>query len=130
MKKIAILIPCFNEETTIAKVVWDFKTCMPDADIYVYVKKIGCMTADDDGTVTFSFTVDKDLPAGIHPVTLTGDVSGSITATFEVTYEAEAPTGGTSVGSPALGLYGILAAVIVMSAGVWVGTQRRSTNVR
>ena len=36
MKKIAILIPCFNEETTIAKVVWDFKTCMPDADIYVY----------------------------------------------------------------------------------------------
>ena len=36
MKKIAILIPCFNEETTIAKVVRDFKTYLPDADVYVF----------------------------------------------------------------------------------------------
>jgi len=36
MKKIAVLIPCFNEETTIAKVIKDFKACVPDADIYVY----------------------------------------------------------------------------------------------
>jgi len=36
MKKIAVLIPCFNEETTIAKVINDFKACVPDAAIYVY----------------------------------------------------------------------------------------------
>ena len=36
MKQIAVLIPCLNEETTIAKVIHDFKTCLPDADIYVY----------------------------------------------------------------------------------------------
>jgi glycosyltransferase involved in cell wall biosynthesis len=36
MKKIAVLIPCYNEETTIEKVVRDFKTCLPVADIYVY----------------------------------------------------------------------------------------------
>lgn len=36
MKKIAILIPCYNEELTIAKVVADFKKQLPDALIYVY----------------------------------------------------------------------------------------------
>ena len=36
MKKIAILIPCFNEEKTIEKVVLDFKAAVKNADIYVY----------------------------------------------------------------------------------------------
>ena len=36
MDRIAVLIPCFNEELTIAKVVSDFKKAMPDAAIYVY----------------------------------------------------------------------------------------------
>ena len=35
-KKTAILIPCYNESRTIAKVVADFKQALPDADIYVY----------------------------------------------------------------------------------------------
>ncbi|MBR0462274.1 MAG: glycosyltransferase [Erysipelotrichaceae bacterium] len=35
-KKIAVLIPCYNEELTIRKVVSDFKRALPDADIYVY----------------------------------------------------------------------------------------------
>jgi len=34
--KIAILIPCYNEELTIAKVVRDFRAELPDADIYVF----------------------------------------------------------------------------------------------
>ena len=34
--RIAILIPCYNEELTIRKVVTDFKMVLPDADIYVY----------------------------------------------------------------------------------------------
>ncbi|MBN2373085.1 glycosyltransferase [bacterium] len=32
---IAVLIPCLNEESTIGKVVADFRTCLPNADIYV-----------------------------------------------------------------------------------------------
>lgn len=36
MDKIAILIPCYNEELTIAKVINDFKNELPEADIYVY----------------------------------------------------------------------------------------------
>ena len=34
--KIAILIPCYNEEKTIKKVINDFQDELPDADIYVY----------------------------------------------------------------------------------------------
>lgn len=34
--KIAILIPCYNESSTIQKVVADYKKKLPEADIYVY----------------------------------------------------------------------------------------------
>jgi glycosyltransferase involved in cell wall biosynthesis len=34
--KIAVLIPCFNEEVTIGKVIADFKSVLPEASIYVY----------------------------------------------------------------------------------------------
>lgn len=34
--RIAILIPCYNEELTIKKVVTDFKMALPEAEIYVY----------------------------------------------------------------------------------------------
>lgn len=36
MDKIAVLIPCYNEEKTIEKVVTDAKAALPDAVIYVY----------------------------------------------------------------------------------------------
>lgn len=36
MSKIAVLIPCYNESKTIAKVVSDYKAALPEADIYVY----------------------------------------------------------------------------------------------
>jgi glycosyltransferase involved in cell wall biosynthesis len=35
-QRVAVLVPCFNEETTIAKVVDDFRAVMPEATIYVY----------------------------------------------------------------------------------------------
>lgn len=34
--RIAVLIPCYNEELTIARVVSDFRARLPDAAIYVY----------------------------------------------------------------------------------------------
>lgn len=36
MDKIAVLIPCYNEEKTIRKVVTDFRTVLPEAVVYVY----------------------------------------------------------------------------------------------
>ncbi|WP_394542305.1 glycosyltransferase family 2 protein [Priestia aryabhattai] len=34
--KVAVLLPCYNEEVTIGKVIDDFKRELPSADIYVY----------------------------------------------------------------------------------------------
>lgn len=36
MKKVAVLIPCYNEEKTVQKVVEDYRRVLPQADIYVY----------------------------------------------------------------------------------------------
>jgi len=35
-EKIAVLIPCYNEEVTIEKVIKDFRKELPECDIYVY----------------------------------------------------------------------------------------------
>lgn len=35
-KSIAVLIPCYNESQTIAKVIEDYRSALPEADIYVY----------------------------------------------------------------------------------------------
>ena len=34
--RVAILLPCYNEEVTITGVVEGFRQALPDADIYVY----------------------------------------------------------------------------------------------
>ena len=36
MDKIAVLIPCYNESLTVAKVVKDWKEALPEATVYVY----------------------------------------------------------------------------------------------
>ena len=36
MDKVAVLIPCYNEEKTVEKVVRDFRAVLPEAVIYVY----------------------------------------------------------------------------------------------
>jgi glycosyltransferase involved in cell wall biosynthesis len=35
-QRLAVLVPCFNEEVAIAKVVADFRAALPEATIYVY----------------------------------------------------------------------------------------------
>ena len=44
MDKIAVLIPCYNEASTIKKVIRDYKQALPEAVIYVYDNN------SDDGT--------------------------------------------------------------------------------
>jgi glycosyltransferase involved in cell wall biosynthesis len=34
--QVAVLVPCYNEEQAVAKVVADFRAAMPDATVYVY----------------------------------------------------------------------------------------------
>lgn len=45
-RMIAVLIPCYNESATIAKVVSDFRRELPEADIYVYDNNSTDGTAD------------------------------------------------------------------------------------
>src|SRR5690348_7167000 len=35
-RRIAVLVPCYNEEAAIARVVADFRACLPAAVVYVY----------------------------------------------------------------------------------------------
>src|SRR5579859_6142486 len=44
--RIAVTIPCFNEEAAIAKVVSDFAEALPSAKIYVYDNNSSDRTAD------------------------------------------------------------------------------------
>jgi glycosyltransferase involved in cell wall biosynthesis len=42
--RIAVLVPCFNEEAAVATVVSDFRKALPDAEIYVYDNNSGDRT--------------------------------------------------------------------------------------
>src|SRR5882672_523080 len=44
--KIAVILPCYNEEATIAKTVRDFRAALPAAAIYVYDNNSRDRTAD------------------------------------------------------------------------------------
>src|SRR5438270_6687198 len=44
--KIAVLIPCYNEELTVAQVIHDFRAELPDADIYVFDNNSSDRTAE------------------------------------------------------------------------------------
>jgi glycosyltransferase involved in cell wall biosynthesis len=45
-QRLAVLVPCFNEEATIAKVVADFCAALPEAAIYVYDNNSADRTVD------------------------------------------------------------------------------------
>ena len=44
--EVAVLLPCYNEEHAIAKVVGDFRAALPEATIYVYDNNSTDHTAD------------------------------------------------------------------------------------
>ncbi len=44
--RVAVLIPCYNEETAIGRVVADFRTVLPDATVYVYDNNSADRTAE------------------------------------------------------------------------------------
>ncbi len=46
-RTVAVLIPCFNEAATIAKVVADFRRVLPEARVYVYDNNSTDATADE-----------------------------------------------------------------------------------
>ena len=63
-KKIAVLIPCYNESQTVAKVVSDFRAALPEADIYVFDNN---STDKTDEIVNFILH-DLHSGASLYPV--------------------------------------------------------------
>ena len=57
MDKIAVLIPCYNESKTIAKVVRDWKWALPEAVIYVY----------DNNSTDGTAEIARDAGAVVRP---------------------------------------------------------------
>lgn len=57
MDKIAVLIPCYNEELTIGKVVADAHAALPEAVIYVYDNNSTDRTAEIAGAGGLSFAM-------------------------------------------------------------------------
>ena len=78
----------------------------------------GYATANADGVVAFEFDVPAQLDLGTHQAVLTGDVSGSISGTFDVVAQngggqngsPKANTGGAPVGMP----FGLAGAIVLM----------------
>lgn len=60
--RIAVLIPCYNEEVAIAKVVRDFKESLPEASIFVY----------DNNSTDNTVTVARGAGAAVYSETRQG----------------------------------------------------------
>ena len=78
---VAVLIPCYNEELTIEKVVRDFRAALPDATVYVYdnncrdrtaeiAKKAGAIVRREPkqgkGNVVTTMDADRAVGSGNH----------------------------------------------------------------
>lgn len=62
MSHIAVLVPCYNEAKTIAKVVRDFQRALPDARIYVY----------DNNSADDTMAIARDARATVRSVRYQG----------------------------------------------------------
>jgi glycosyltransferase involved in cell wall biosynthesis len=60
--RIAVLVPCYNESMTVQKVVADFRSALPDAEVYVFDN------ASDDGTAALA----RDAGARVRTVRFRG----------------------------------------------------------
>ncbi len=75
--KTAVLIPCFNEEATVSKVVEDFRLNLPEAQIYVY----------DNNSTDRTVELAKNAGAVVRTETLQG--KGNVVRRMFADIEAE-----------------------------------------
>lgn len=64
--RVAVLIPCYNEARTIAKVVKDFHSALPKATIFVYDNNSTDNTAKKAKSVGGNFLVIKKNPSKVR----------------------------------------------------------------
>jgi glycosyltransferase involved in cell wall biosynthesis len=78
VKKVAVLVPCYNEELTIAAIVRDFRACLPQAQIYVFDNN----STDD--------TVQIARAAGAHVRLVPAQGKGSVVRRMFADIDADA----------------------------------------
>ena len=101
----------------------------PGEEVCVYIgdEKISCEKANEDGTVTFSFDVPSNTPAGTQTVTLTSATSGNVSSSFTVA-AIQAKTGGAVANQSSL--RGLAVGLFIASAGVWFAIRTRKSAVK
>jgi glycosyltransferase involved in cell wall biosynthesis len=77
-RKIAVLIPCLNEERTIAKVIQDFRRELPEAAIYVYDNNSSDRTALVAGTAGAKVIREKRQGKGFVVASMFEDVEADL----------------------------------------------------
>ena len=90
--KLAVLIPCYNEDVTIRKVVTDFRQALPDADIYVYDNNSTDRTIEEAtaaGAIVRKETI-QGKGAVVHSMFLDIDADYYILVDGDDTYPADA----------------------------------------
>lgn len=90
--KLAVLIPCYNEELTVRKVVTDFRQALPDADIYVYDNNSTDRTIEEAtaaGAIVRKETI-QGKGAVVHSMFLDIDADYYIMVDGDDTYPADA----------------------------------------
>ena len=77
-RRIAVLIPCLNEERTISKVIQDFQRELPEAAIYVYDNNSSDRTADTAAAAGAQVVREKRQGKGFVVASMFEDVEADI----------------------------------------------------
>ncbi|MEO1168534.1 MAG: glycosyltransferase family 2 protein [Pseudomonadota bacterium] len=90
--KIAVILPCYNEEAAIAQTVADFRAALPQAEIYVYDNNSSDRTAEVAGAAGAIVRSEKMQGKGHVVRRMFADVEADIyiMADGDATYEAGA----------------------------------------
>jgi len=77
-RKTAVIIPCLNEERTIAKVIQDFRKELPEADVYVYDNNSSDRTALIAGAAGANVVREKRQGKGFVVASMFEDVEADL----------------------------------------------------
>jgi glycosyltransferase involved in cell wall biosynthesis len=115
--RVAVLIPCYNEELTIRSVVTEFQRELPDAEVYVF---------DNNST---DKTVEEALAAGAHVMTESRQGKGFVVQSMFSEIEADIYVMIDGDGTyPVSAVHSIIAPVAAREADMVIGSRLHSTS--
>jgi glycosyltransferase involved in cell wall biosynthesis len=95
---VAVLVPCYNEERAIAKVVSDFRAALPDATVYVYDNNSTDGTADAAAGAGAVVRREKHQGKGYVVRRMFNDIEADVYVLVDGDATYDAPSAPTMVG--------------------------------